>query len=67
MLYQLEFFTIEGDERQPLDQMPQEAESIGQARQRARAAMKYVKIRDREPRLCEVKDQKGHVLSVVMR
>jgi hypothetical protein len=29
--------------------------------------MKYVKIRDREPGLCEVKDQKGHTLSVVMR
>jgi hypothetical protein len=65
MVYHFDFFAIERGERMPLDTISQKAASVDMARNRAKAIMRNIKIRDRRAELCEVRDQTGHILIVV--
>jgi hypothetical protein len=65
VVYVFEFFVNEGGHRQPLDWVTHRAKSVDQARDHARAMMRNVKVRDRLPNECLVKDQLGKTLSIV--
>jgi hypothetical protein len=65
MVYVFEFFAGVGEDRRPLDWMTYRAKSVDQARDHARAFLRNVKVRDKKPDLCVVKDQMGNTLSVV--
>ena len=65
MVYVFELLAVEGEQRRTLDSMTQRVKSVDQARGRARAILRNLRVRDRTPDICVVKDQMGNTLDVI--
>jgi hypothetical protein len=66
MLYVLEFLAIEAGDKRVLGRVTHQAKTIDLACNRAKTMLKHVKVQDRMPDICEVKDQMGKTLTVVV-
>jgi hypothetical protein len=66
IFFVLEFRIIGRVDKRTLDRVTHHAETVDLACSRAKTMLKHVKLKDRMPDICEVKDQMGKTLKVVV-
>jgi hypothetical protein len=66
MFFVLEFFIIDGGDKRTLDRVTHHAKTVDLACSRAKTMLKHVKLKDPMSDICEVKDQIGKTLKVVV-